>query len=61
MTYTYTIDPVELGLIAYTAYGQSTDFKNFLGKPMPKWSDLPETIRNAWVQAAQAIIIAIED
>lgn len=40
---------------AYAAYGQSTGGRNFLGQPMPAWSDLPETIRNAWVAAADEI------
>lgn len=40
--------------VAYAAYGQTTDFKNFRGDPMPAWDDLPEKIREAWVNASRA-------
>ena len=39
---------------AYRAYGQTTDFKNYQGLPMPAWEDLPEKIREAWVNASDA-------
>lgn len=42
---------------AYMAYGLSTGGKNFRGEPMPDWSDLPETIRSAWKQAARAAVL----
>ena len=40
---------------AYRAYGQTTDFKNFRGDPMPAWPDLPEAIRAAWTAAARTV------
>src|SRR5574343_2108803 len=40
--------------VAYTAYGQTTDFKNFQGLPMPSWDELTENIREAWVNASRA-------
>ena len=39
---------------AYRAYGQTTDFKNYQGLPMPEWDALPEKIREAWVNASNA-------
>jgi hypothetical protein len=52
-----TTEPAELtrARIAYEAYGRTTDFKNFRGEPMPKFDDLPEQIRRAWVNAAAAV------
>ena len=44
-----------LARIAYQAYGETTDFKNFRGEPMPEWDDLPEKIRQAWEAAAAAV------
>ncbi|MFJ2780214.1 hypothetical protein [Kitasatospora sp. NPDC087315] len=40
--------------IAYQAYGDTTGGLNHLGKPMPAWDDLPDTIRTAWAAAATA-------
>lgn len=48
-------DPAHLARIAYTAYGESTGNKNFLGDPMPAWEDLPDSIRTAWEAAAGAV------
>lgn len=41
--------------LAYAAYGQTTDFKNFQGNPMPAWDDLGDPIRRAWTAAAAAV------
>lgn len=41
--------------LAYRAYGQATNFKNFQGKAMPEWADLPESIQLAWFSAARAV------
>lgn len=38
----------------YDAYGASTNYRNFMGNPMPAWADLPEGVRNAWVATAEA-------
>lgn len=48
-----------LAQIAYHAYGQSTDFKNFQGNPMPEWEALPEAIQQAWEAAANAVGAAL--
>lgn len=53
-----TIDPEHaeaLALIAYRAYGQTTDFKNFRGEPMPEWHGLGERIQSAWIAAAASV------
>jgi hypothetical protein len=41
---------------AYKAYGDSTGWVNFLGKPMPKWEDLPPAIQQAWRDATAAVV-----
>lgn len=51
----------ELAEIAYHAYGQSTDFKNFQGNPMPEWSSLPESIQQAWIAAVIAVYQNIDN
>ena len=40
---------------AYTAYGAVTNFKNFRGEPMPEFDALPETIQDAWKEAARRV------
>lgn len=44
-----------LARVAYHAYGQVTDHKNYQGLPMPAYDELPETIRRAWEAAASAV------
>ena len=44
------------GAIAYEAYGDVTDHKNYMGNPMPAWDDLPDQIKAAWRAAAQAVL-----
>ncbi|MEH1808433.1 hypothetical protein [Nostoc sp.] len=48
-------EELELAKIGYRAYGETTDFKNYQGLPMPNWEDLPEKIQIAWMAAAVAI------
>lgn len=50
------IDLTEAAKIAYSAYGKTTDYKNYQGNPMPKFEDLPEAIRNAWINASAAVL-----
>jgi hypothetical protein len=47
--------------MAYHAYGESTDFKNFQGNPMPIWGALPERIRAAWGCAVRAVIVGKQE
>lgn len=42
--------------VAYRAYGDYTEWKNFAGMPMPQWDELPETIRGAWIAAIAAAL-----
>jgi hypothetical protein len=44
-----------LGRIGYDAYGEVAEWKNYEGKPMPKWDELPQHIRDKWAAAASAI------
>lgn len=39
----------------YEAYAESSGGKNYEGKPMPKWDELPEAIRLHWARAAQSM------
>ncbi len=48
-------DQIIMAKLAYAAYGQTTDFKNFLGNPMPAWDELGDKIQGAWVAAANAV------
>lgn len=41
---------------AYDAYGAVTDFKNYQGLPMPKWEDLTDKIRAAWIAATRQVV-----
>lgn len=40
---------------AYSAYGAVVNFKNYQGQPMPPFDQLPETIKQAWEQAARSV------
>jgi hypothetical protein len=42
---------------AYDAYGKTTDYKNYQGLPMPAWGDLTDKIREAWENAAGAVVM----
>lgn len=48
-------DDVTLGEIAYAAYGRTTNHVNYQGLPMPAWTELGDTIRLAWENAAKAV------
>jgi hypothetical protein len=41
--------------LAYAAYGDAVDWKNFSGGVMPSWSALPEPQRVAWRMAVDAV------
>lgn len=43
------------GQIGYEAYAKSTGGKTYDGRDMPKWEALPEPIKEAWEDAADAI------
>lgn len=46
----------DLARIAYAAYGETTDHKNYRGDPMPAFDDFGDTIRAAWCAAAAAVV-----
>lgn len=56
-----SLDAKELAEIGYRAYSKSTGNLNYQGLPMPKWDDLPEKIKAAWVAAATAITEEVEE
>ncbi len=51
----------ETAHVAYDAYGDYAEWKNFAGAPMPKWGQLPEKIQNAWRAACKAISPMVEE
>jgi hypothetical protein len=44
----------ERGQRAYAAYGDATGGLTHDGQPMPTWTDLGDTIQQAWIAAAHA-------
>lgn len=48
-----------LGQIAFEAYCGSVGNKTYDNKPIPKWGDLPEQIKQAWEDAAKAVEIEV--
>ncbi len=47
---------VLLGKQLYDWYGDSAEWRNFLGDPMPNWEDLPEKIRTHWCCVAEKVV-----
>ena len=56
-----TLTANDLARIAYVAYGETTDFKNYQGLPMPAYDDLTERIQRAWEAAVTAVRNAVFD
>lgn len=56
-----TDDSTELAKAAYQAYGETTNFKNYQGNPMPAWEDLGATIQDAWIAAADRVADMLEN
>ncbi len=46
----------EAAHIAYDAYGDFVGWQNYQGKPMPRWHELPDKIRDAWRAAIGAVL-----
>lgn len=46
---------IDLGQIAFEAYGKATGGKTYDGKPIPHWNDISAPVRNAWEAAAKAV------
>ena len=55
------MDNLDLAKIAYAAYGDYVDWKNYQGLPMPKWEDLTDKIRGAWEAAAGAVAETVRE
>lgn len=50
------IDAISYGQIAYEGYCESSDGKSLVtGAILPKWQDLSDDIRVAWIQSALAV------
>jgi hypothetical protein len=54
-------DQIVMAKLAYGAYGQTTDFKNYQGNPMPAWDALGDAIQAAWVAAVNAVVGYLQD
>lgn len=50
-----------LGKVAYQAYGNNRDWKDYRGNPMPAWEGLSNGINQAWEVAAAAAVSAADD
>jgi hypothetical protein len=50
----------KIAKLSYDAYARETDNKNFMGKEMPKFEELPDKIKCAWVSASQRVIDIIK-
>ncbi len=46
-----------LGQIAFEAYGDNREWKDWRGQPMPQWGDVRQEIRDAWEVAASAVTL----
>lgn len=44
----------ELGQVAYNAYGVSRNWLAYDGRPIPRWEEMGEPIREAWREAGMA-------
>ncbi len=53
------MEKIVLAQIAYRAYGDWTEWKTSLGKPLPSWSELPMSLQNAWTAAAETVAIQV--
>lgn len=51
---TYNVE--ELAKQAYEVYGKRAQWKNYQGKPMPQYDNLPPTIKGCWEVVASFFI-----
>lgn len=49
---------INLGQVAYEAYGDSRGWRVFSGDQMPSWDEQVPELREAWEAAAQAVVEA---
>lgn len=48
-----TLSEDEIARACYNRYGSATDYKNFIGDPMPPWVVLPSQIQEGWKRSAR--------
>lgn len=59
MTTTGPVNPFyELGAVGYHAYAACVGWRTYEGFAMLPWSELSTRIKEAWVEAARAIVLA---
>ena len=51
---------IDLGEVAYNAYGDARGWVVVGGGPMPRWDEQSPELRDAWDAAAQAVVNAID-
>lgn len=51
---------MEYGEIAYNAYCESRGWKSVRGEPLPHWKQQDQSLRDAWIAAARAVIKSVQ-
>jgi len=51
---------IDIGRIAFEAYGVSVGGKTYNGKDIPKWEDVGKKVQDAWRAAAVAVLQYVE-
>jgi hypothetical protein len=51
----------DLAKVAYEAYAEHQEWKNYQGNPIPQWEEVREDIKSAWRVAVQAVLQTLED
>jgi hypothetical protein len=50
------VDPdLERGILGYVAYCRRVDFVTWDGRPVPRWEQLTDKIRQAWIYQAKVV------
>lgn len=52
-------DTERLGRAAFEQYGRAMGGRTYDGKPIPKWEEVGEKVREGWRQAAHAVVIEL--
>ena len=47
---------VAVAKVGYQAYGDTAEWKNYRGDPMPRWDDLGDRIQTCWIMATSAAV-----
>lgn len=50
-----------LARVAYEAYAEHQDWKNYQGNPIPQWEEVRDDIKAAWGAAVDAVLLADEE